>query len=213
MVRRIEPPVAPLFTPEGDKKEDIKLPEAIFSYKPKMALLHQAVRIYLYNLRRGTHSTKKRSAVRGGGHKPWPQKHTGRARQGSIRAPQWVGGGVAHGPKPRRYYLDLPRKMKQLALKMALTGKAIDGEIYVLEEFPGLEKTKQAASLINKLFPEGGTVGVIFLPEERSLAKYFRNLVGVEPINFENLNAYRVLKPKFILLSYKALEKMTEVWG
>ncbi len=213
MAKRIEAPTAPLFTAEGDKKEELKLPEPIFSYKPKMSVLHQAIRTYLYNLRRGTHSTKNRSMVKGGGRKPWPQKHTGRARQGSIRAVQWVGGAVAHGPKPREYHLNLPRKMKRLALKMALTGKALDGEVYVIEDYPQIQKTKEAASLINRLFPEGGTVGVIFLPEERELAKYFRNLVGVEPINFENLNAYRVLKPKFILLSYKALERMTEVWG
>ncbi len=140
---------APLFSSDGKSKGDVTLEAAIFGIEPNVPVMHQVVTAQLAAARAGTHSTKTRSEVRGGGRKPWRQKGLGRARHGSIRSPSWTGGGVAHGPKPRDYSQRTPKKMKRLALRSALSARAAVGRIRVVEGFDwDAPKTKRATDLL-----------------------------------------------------------------
>jgi len=198
---------ADLYSADGAKTGTVDLNTDIFGIEPNTAVMHQVVTAQLAARRAGTHSTKTRSEVRGGGRKPWRQKGLGRARHGSIRSPQWVGGGVAHGPKPRDYSQRTPKKMKRLALRSALSARAADGKIKVVETFDVWEtpKTKNAVSLLDAMGIEGK---VLLLAEdhEKTAIKSFRNLEGVIASSVGQANTYDVLWADTIVMSQGTLE-------
>ncbi len=184
---------APLFNSDGIQSGDVKLDAEIFGIEPNMAVLHQVVTAQLAGKRAGSASTKTRSEVRGGGRKPWRQKGLGRARQGSIRAPHWVGGGVAHGPKPRDYSQRTPKKMKRLALRSALSARAAEEAIKVIEDFDwAAPKTKQAISLLRAVGADGKTL-VVLNSIDGVAARSFRNLPEVILAEPGHLTPYDVL--------------------
>ncbi len=200
-------PTAELYTADGTRSGEVDLNPDIFGIEPNTAVMHQVVTAQLAAARAGTHSTKTRSEVRGGGRKPWRQKGLGRARHGSIRAPQWTGGGVAHGPKPRDYSQRTPKKMKRLALRSALSVRAAEGQIRVVENFGVWDdpKTKNATALLEAM---GVTGKVLLLAEdhERLAIKSFRNIDGVIASNLGQANTYDVLWAETIIMSKGTLE-------
>jgi large subunit ribosomal protein L4 len=184
---------APLFTSEGKAKGDIKLDAEVFGIEPNLAVLHQVVTAQLAAKRAGTSSTKTRGEVRGGGRKPWRQKGLGRARQGSIRAPHWVGGGVAHGPKPRDYTQRTPKKMKRLALRSALSARASESAVKVVEDIDwAAPKTKQAVALLEAIGAEGKVL-VVLGQIDGVAGRSFRNLPDVILSEPGHLTPYDVL--------------------
>lgn len=199
-----------VFNLKGEEVGKISLPEKFFGVEVNEALLAQAVRIYQANLRQGTSSTKTRSEVRGGGRKPWKQKGTGRARQGSIRAPQWRGGGIIFGPKPRDYSLDFPDKMKRAALKSALTSRVPD--LVVIDEFKFIKsKTKEVATALQKLNASGHKA-LLVLPEyDEKVTRASRNIPGVRLTQAADLNVLEVLAAKKLLFAKGAVEKLAGV--
>ena len=184
---------APLFKSDGTSAGDVKLDAEIFGIEPNMAVLHQVVTAQLAAARAGTANTKTRGEVRGGGRKPWRQKGLGRARHGSIRSPQWTGGGVAHGPKPRDYSQRTPKKMKKLALRSALSARAGESAIKVVEDlnWPA-PKTKQAAEFLNAVGAEGKTL-VVLGTLDGVAGRSFRNLPEVRIVDPGHLTPYDVL--------------------
>lgn len=184
---------APLFKSDGTPAGDVKLDSDIFGIEPNMAVLHQVVTAQLAAKRAGTASTKTRAEVRGGGRKPWRQKGLGRARQGSIRAPHWVGGGVAHGPKPRDYSQRTPKKMKRLALRSALSARASEEAVKVVDDFDWTTpKTKQAVSLLRAIGADTKTL-VVISSIDGVAARSFRNLPEVILCEPGQLTPYDVL--------------------
>jgi large subunit ribosomal protein L4 len=184
---------AKLFASDGSAKGDIDLDADIFGIEPNLAVLHQVVTAQLAARRRGSASTKTRAEVRGGGRKPWRQKGLGRARQGSIRAPHWVGGGVAHGPKPRDYTQRTPKKMKKLALRSALSARASEGAVLVVENLDwAAPKTKQALGLFGAMGVSGKTL-VVLSSIDGIAARSFRNLPDVVLAEPGQITPYDVL--------------------
>jgi large subunit ribosomal protein L4 len=198
---------AELYSADGTAKGEVELEPTIFGIEPNVAVMHQVVTAQLAGARRGTASTKTRAEVRGGGAKPWRQKGLGRARHGSIRSPQWAGGGVAHGPKPRDYSQRTPKKMKRLALRSALSDRAATGDIKVVEDFDVWEapKTKKAVALLEAMNVTGK---VLLLAEdhERIAIKSFRNLDHVIASNLGQANTYDVLWADTIVMSKGTLD-------
>ena len=197
----------------GGDAGSVDLPDSIFATEPNMAVLHQVVTAQLAAARAGTHSTKTRAEVRGGGAKPWRQKGTGRARQGSIRAPHWRGGGVAHGPKPRSYKQRTPKKMVRLALIGALSDRASESRVMVLDQWQfDAPKTKDALTALSALGlrPAGERPPRVLLVldrDEQTAWKSFRNLgERVQIILPEELNAYDVLVNDWLVFSSPTLE-------
>ena len=185
---------------KGEKVETADLAPAIFEAAIKPDLMHQALVRQLANARRGTQSAKTRGEVSGGGRKPWRQKGTGRARQGSIRSPQWVGGGKAHAPKPRSYALRMPRKMRRAALRSALSVKASRSEILVLNEFKAKQaKTQEMAAILKRLVGDASVL--ILLPErDAEVEKSTRNLAGAETLLAQYLNVRDLLGFERVIL-------------
>jgi large subunit ribosomal protein L4 len=198
---------ADLYSADGKKTGTVELNEEIFGIEPNTAVMHQVVTAQLAAARAGTHSTKTRGEVRGGGRKPWRQKGLGRARQGSIRSPQWIGGGVAHGPKPRDYSQRTPKKMKRLALRSALSARAAADQIKVVETFDVWDKPK-TKNAINLLEAMGVSGKVLLLAEdhETTALKSFRNLKGVIASSVGQANTYDVLWADTIVMSQGTLE-------
>jgi large subunit ribosomal protein L4 len=198
---------AQLYTADGKRTGDVDLNPDIFGIEPNPDVMHQVVTAQLAGARAGTHSTKTRAEVRGGGRKPWRQKGLGRARHGSIRSPLWTGGGVAHGPKPRDYSQRTPKKMKRLALRSALSTRAADGQIKVVETFDDWDtpKTKNATALLEAMGVSGK---VLLLAEdhERVAIKSFRNIEGVIASNLGQANTYDVLWAETVIMSRGTLE-------
>ena len=192
--------------PQGKVLEQRELPAAFFEAPINPPLMHQVVVAAMAGLRAGTHSTKTRAEVAGGGRKPWRQKGTGRARQGSIRAPQWVGGGVAHGPKPRSYEMRVNKKMKSGALRSALTDAAQSGKLAVVGglAFDG-PRTKDAVGVLDALGLEGRVLMVLAGPDE-AVEKSFRNLPSVKVAFPRNLSTYDVLRADRVLFTAEALD-------
>lgn len=189
---------------------EIDLPPDIYGVTPKLGILHEIVRWQMARWRAGTACTKTRGEVRGGGRKPWPQKHTGRARQGSIRAPQWVGGGVVHGPKPRSYEFKLNKKVRQLGLKMALSSRALVNKVYVAEDLPIKEqpKTKTLKAYLDTL---GCKEALIVVPERNLvLERSASNLPKVKVLAVEGLNVYDILNHENLIVVKEALPKIEE---
>lgn len=184
---------APLFDTDGKTSGDIKLDADVFGIEPNLDVLHQVVTAQLAAARAGTAKTKTRSEVRGGGRKPWRQKGLGRARHGSIRSPIWVGGGIAHGPQPRSYTQRTPKKMKRLALRSALSARAGEAAIKVVDDFDWASpKTKQAVALLDAMEARGKTL-VVLNQLDGSAARSFRNLPDVRLVEPGHLTAYDVL--------------------
>lgn len=190
---------APLYAADGTEKGTVDLDPAIFGLEPNVPLMHQVVTAQLAGARAGTHSTKTRAEVSGGGRKPWRQKGLGRARQGSIRAPHWKGGGVAHGPKPRDYSQRTPRKMKRLALWSALSARASEGAIRVVEPIEWT-RTKQAAALLDRM-GVGGKALLVLGGAETAAERAFRNLPQVVITEPGQLTTYDVLWASHVIFS------------
>jgi large subunit ribosomal protein L4 len=183
-----------------------ELDPAVFAVQVNVPVMHQVVVAGLAAARRGTHSTKTRAEVSGGGRKPWRQKGTGRARHGSIRSPLWVGGGVAHGPKPKDYEQRVPKKMKRLALRSALTDRAREGRIKLVDGLSFDEpKTRDAADALGSLGTFGNVLLVLSQPDEL-VEKSFRNLPEVKIVYPGNLATYDVLYADWLLFTRAALE-------
>jgi large subunit ribosomal protein L4 len=186
-----------------------KLEEAVFGVEPNRTALNQYVRVFMANKRQGTSKAKTRGEVSGGGKKPWAQKGTGRARQGSTRSPVWVKGGVAHGPKPRNHSLSLPAKMKRDAFVSALSIKAKNGNLKILEKLDPkkISKTKDISAILKSLKLAGG---VLFVVSERNenILRSGRNIKGVEISIADNLNAFEILNADEVLFVKEALEKI-----
>ncbi len=181
--------------PQNQEVGVVEIKEEIAKAPIKKHAVWETVKWQLAKRRRGTHSTKTRGEVRGGGKKPWPQKHTGRARQGSIRAPQWVGGGVVHGPKPRDYSYSLPKKVRKVALRSVVSGRIQEGNFLVVEDFSfKVPKTKKAVEFLKNLGLENEKV-LLVVPSELDENTYlsFRNLPNVKVLPIEGLNVYDVL--------------------
>ncbi|HLK45380.1 MAG TPA: 50S ribosomal protein L4 [Acidimicrobiales bacterium] len=189
----------------GTVLSTVELEPTIFGIEPNLAVLHQVVTAQLGAKRSGTQSTKTRAEVRGGGAKPYRQKGTGNARQGSTRAPHYVGGGVAHGPKPRSYAQRTPKKMIRLALRSALSDRASESKVALIDRFGWEEpKTKDAVALFGALGLEG-TVLVVLSRADAVASRTFRNLVGAHTVDAGELNAYDVLAHDWILFTDETL--------
>jgi large subunit ribosomal protein L4 len=198
---------APVFSAAGVSKGEVALDAAIFGIEPNVSVMHQVVTAQLAAARSGTHNTKTRAEVRGGGRKPWRQKGLGRARHGSIRSPSWTGGGVAHGPKPRDYSQRTPKKMKQLALRSALSARAAEGQIRVVDEFDwDAPKTKLATTLLSAM--ETGKKVLVVLDRGDDVAyRSMRNIEGVV-VNGQ-LNPYDVLWSDTVVFTSGTLDAAT----
>ncbi|HZQ10977.1 MAG TPA: 50S ribosomal protein L4 [Anaerolineae bacterium] len=195
----------PLFNQAGQELKQIELRDDIFGIKPNTAVMHQAYLRQMANARQGTSNTKTRGQVRGGGKKPWKQKGTGRARQGSTRAPQWKGGGVVFGPHPRSYEQKMPKKMRHLALKSALAAKAQDNQIKVVDEIR-LEnvKTREMKGILNNL--TAGSSTLILLPQaDANITRAAGNLENVKTLRTNYLNIRDLLGYDFVVISQAAL--------
>ena len=192
------------------------LSENIFDVEVNKSLLHNAVRTYLLNQRVGTHSTLTRAEVRGGGRKPWRQKGTGRARQGSTRSPQWTHGGVALGPKPREYRISMNKKEKRLALKSALSSKAKSDELVVIDNISTDEyKTKVIMNMLEALGMDKKKKKALIVVEDRDekIMKSAANIPGVKTATADNLNVYDILNCDKFIASSKAIDKIEEVYA
>lgn len=203
---------AALFDASGRSSGEIPLADAVFGHKVNEGLLHQAVVRELANKRQGTHDTKSRSEVAGGGRKPYRQKGTGRARQGSTRAPHWRHGGIVHGPTPRDHRKDMPQKMRRAAVLCALSSKAEAQQVKVIESIP-LTEIKTAA--LRKLLDAAGLKGklLIVVPaRDEKLARSARNLQDVHIQVLPGLSTYQVLNAGHILVTRPALDRMTEIY-
>ncbi len=206
-------PKVDVYNIEGKKVSDLELKEEIFGIKPNEAVVHSVLVNYLANQRQGTQSTKTRSEVRGGGRKPWRQKGTGRARQGSIRAPQWIKGGIALGPKPRSYKYRVNKKEKRLAIKSILSSKVLEKDLLVVDKFDFKEiKTKQMANAMKNLKVEDKALIMLATGDEK-VQKSARNLEGVRTISVATINVFDLLKYKKLVLTVDTVKKLEEVYA
>ena len=201
---------APYFDALGERNGEVDLPKAVFDEEPNMPVMHQAYLRQLANARQGTASTKTRGAVSGGGAKPYRQKGTGRARHGSIREPSMKGGGTVFGPHPRSYEQRMPKQMRRLALRSALSQKAIDGQVRVIESFVFDEpKTKQAADLMDAMGFDNSALIVLPAPN-MVVSRSFENLSGAKTILARNINIRDLFTHTYLLLSKDCLELLEE---
>jgi large subunit ribosomal protein L4 len=202
-----------VYNQEGRKTSKLELADAVFGIEPNADAMHLAVVSYLANQRQGTQSTLTRSEVRGGGAKPWRQKGTGRARQGSIRSPQWTHGGIALGPKPRTYKVNLNKKVKRLAMKSALSTKVVDGEMMVINKVE-LEqiKTKAVVEMLAKLKAAKKTLIVTDGVDEK-IYKSARNIEGVKVVTVNTLCVYDILNCDSFIVLKDAVKKIEEVYA
>lgn len=205
-------PTVGLFNIEGNKVGDYTLNDNVFNVEVNKAVLHQVVVAQLANKRQGTQSTKTRAEVRGGGAKPWKQKGTGRARQGSIRSPQWVGGGIVFAPKPRDYSVSIPKSMKRVAMKSALTSKVQENEMYILEalELEG-PKTKTMVNML-KAFDVKKAL-IVTAESNHNVYKSGRNIQGIRVMPVNNINVYDLLKYDNLIITKDAVSKLEEVYA
>ena len=200
----------PVHDVAGAEGGSVELTAEVFGIQPNVAVMHQVVTAQLAARRSGTHKTKTRAEVRGGGAKPWRQKGTGRARHGSIRSPLWRGGGIAHGPRPRSYAQSTPKKMKRLALRSALSDRAAEGKILVVDTWGfDVPSTKSAASRLAAL----GAAGRVLVVLERSdtvAHKSFRNLPRVHTLPVDQLNTYDVLVSDVVVFTSASLAEVNQ---
>ncbi len=204
-------PKVALYNTTGQQVGDIELSEAVFGIEPNVHVLHEAVLMQQASLRQGTHKVKGRSEVRGGGRKPWKQKGTGRARQGSIRAPQWKGGGTVFGPTPRSYAYKLPKKVRRLAIKSALSSKVVDNTIIVLDQLAlSAPKTKEFKAILNSLKVERKAL-VVTASYEDNVALSARNIPGIKFVEAEGINVLDVMNHEKLIITKDAVAKVEEV--
>jgi large subunit ribosomal protein L4 len=205
-------PTVGVFNKEGNKVADMELNESVFATEVNEYALHQVVVALLANKRQGTQSTKTRSEVRGGGIKPWRQKGTGRARQGSIRAPQWIKGGIVFAPKPRDYRTSVPKSMRKVAMKSALTSKVQENQMIILDtlnfEAP---KTKNIVEMLKAL--EANKALIITAESNEVVYKSARNIQGISIIPANNINVYDLLKYEKLIITKDAVSKIEEVYA
>ena len=205
-------PTVGLFNIEGKKVGDVTLNESVFNVEVNRAVLHQVVVAQLANKRQGTQSAKTRAEVRGGGIKPWRQKGTGRARQGSIRSPQWAGGGIVFAPKPREYRVSLPKSMRRVAMKSALTAKVLENEMIVLESLElDAPKTKTIVTML-KAFDVKKAL-IVTAESNANVYKSGRNVEGIQVIPVNNINVYDLLKYDNLIITKDAVSKLEEVYA
>ena len=197
----------------GKKVKELELNEAVFGIEPNEAVVHSVLVNFLANQRQGTQNTKTRSEVSGGGKKPWRKKGTGRARQGSIRAPQWIKGGIALGPKPRSYKYTVNKKERALAIRSVLSAKVLENELVVVDNMPLKEiKTKEMVKALNNLKVEGKAL--IMLPtKNENIQKSARNIEGVKTTLVETINVYDLLKYNKLVVTEDTVKKLEEVYA
>ena len=206
-------PKVDVYNMQGKKVSDVELSEAVFGIEPNENVVHSALVNYLANQRQGTQSTKTRAEVSGGGRKPWRQKGTGRARQGSIRAPQWIKGGIALGPKPRSYSYRINKKEKQLAIRSLLSAKVLDNELTVVDKLEVEEaKTKVMAKALTDLKVEGKTL-IILSNRNENVLRSSRNIEGVKTIELNTINVFDLLNCNKLVLPLDTVKKLEEVYA
>lgn len=206
-------PNVKVYTQNGKDAGTMDLSEAVFGIEPNAVAMHSVVVNYLANQRQGTQSTKTRTEVAGGGRKPWRQKGTGHARQGSIRAPQWRHGGIALGPKPRSYRFTINKKVRRLAMFSALSSKVAENEFIVLDKLELNEmKTKAMVSILSALGAEGKALIVTALPNE-NVIKSAHNIPGVRTTVYNAINVYDILNCNKMIIVKDAVEKIEEVYA
>lgn len=206
-------PKVAVYNVSGAQVGEIELAEAVFGIQPHAHAMHEAVLLQQASLRAGTHKVKNRSEVRGGGRKPWKQKGTGRARQGSIRSPQWKGGGIVFGPTPRSYSVKLPKKVRRLALKSALSSKVADSNIIVLDQLQLAQaKTKEFAAILKNLKIERKAL-VVGLEYDANLSLSARNLQGVKFVAADGINVLDVVGHDKLIITKDAVAKVEEVFA
>ncbi|MEE1389126.1 MAG: 50S ribosomal protein L4 [Clostridia bacterium] len=206
-------PKIDVYNIEGKKVSDIELADSVFGIEPNEKIVHSVLVNYMANQRQGTSNTKTRAEVAGGGRKPWKQKGTGRARQGSIRAPQWFKGGIALGPKPRDYSYRVNKKERRLAIRSVLSSKVLENNLVVVDamNFDAI-KTKNMVSALNNLKVEGKTL--IVLPEKNeNVQKSARNIEGVKTSLVNTINVYDLLKYNKLVLTVDAVKNLEEVYA
>ena len=206
-------PKIDVYSIEGKKVKEVELKDEIFGIVPNEAVVHSVLVNFLANQRQGTQNTKTRSEVRGGGRKPWRQKGTGRARQGSIRAPQWIKGGIALGPKPRSYYYTVNKKERQLAVKSVLSSKVLENTLVVVDSLDMKEiKTKEMVKALNNLKVEGKTL-MLLAEKNENVQKSARNIEGVKTTLVNTINVYDLLKYKNLVITLDTVKKLEEVYA
>ncbi|MGV3487018.1 MAG: 50S ribosomal protein L4 [Tuberibacillus sp.] len=197
----------------GKQVGDIELNDSVFGIEPNEHVIYEAVVMQQASLRQGTHATKNRSAVRGGGRKPWRQKGTGRARQGSIRSPQWVGGGVVFGPSPRSYSFKLPKKVRRLAIKSALSAKVRDNETIILDQLTmETPKTKAFAEVLKNLSVNEKAL-IVIKEDNGATVLSARNIPTVKLVTPDQVNVYDVVNSGKLIMTKDAAEQLGEVLG
>ena len=206
-------PKIDVYNMQGKKVSDLELSEKVFGIEPNENVVHSVLVNYLANQRQGTQSTKTRAEVRGGGRKPWRQKGTGRARQGSIRAPQWIKGGIALGPKPRSYSYRINRKEKQLAIRSILSSKVLENELTVVDKLEVKEpKTKTMVKALTSLKVEGKAL-IILADKNENVYLSSRNIEGVKTINMNMINVFDLLNCNKLVLPLDTVKKLEEVYA
>ena len=206
-------PKVDVYNMQCKKVSDVELSEAVFGIEPNENIVHSALVNYLANQRQGTQSTKTRAEVSGGGRKPWRQKGTGRARQGSIRAPQWIKGGIALGPKPRSYSYRINKKEKQLAIRSLLSAKVLDNELTVVDKLEVEEaKTKVMAKALTDLKVEGKAL-IILADRNDNVLRSSRNIEGVKTIELNTINVFDLLNCNKLVLPLDTVKKLEEVYA
>ena len=197
----------------GKKVKELELNEAVFGIEPNETVVHSVLVNFLANQRQGTQSTKTRSEVSGGGRKPWRQKGTGRARQGSIRAPQWIKGGIALGPKPRSYKYTVNKKERQLAVKSVLSSKVLENELVVVDSLPLNDiKTKEMVKALSNLKVEGKAL-IMLSEKNEKVQKSARNIEGVKTTLVETINIYDLLKYNKLVVTEDTVKKLEEAYA
>jgi large subunit ribosomal protein L4 len=206
-------PKVDVYDINGKKVSDVELNEKVFGIEPNENIVHAVLVNYLANQRQGTQSTKTRAEVRGGGRKPWRQKGTGRARQGSIRAPQWIKGGIALGPKPRSYRYTVNKKEKRLAIRSVLSSKVLENELTVVDKLELKEiKTKTMVKALSDLKVEGKTL-IVLADKNENVLMSARNIEGVKTILLNNINVFDLLKYNNLVLPLETVKKIEEVYA
>ena len=206
-------PSIDVYNVEGKKVSTVDLKEEIFGIEPNEELVHSVLVNYLANQRQGTQSTKTRSEVRGGGKKPWRQKGTGRARQGSTRSPQWIKGGIALGPKPRSYTYKVNKKERRLAVRSLLSSKVLENELVVVDKLAFDEiKTKAMATALSNLKVEGKAL-ILLSEKNENVQKSARNIEGVKTSLVNTINVYDLLKYTKLVVTVDTVKKLEEVYA